>query len=83
MKKQTATDSPAAKRAKLAKLLNDQHMMYSTGFYSSLGGRFFRARIEAGALQVNDWETWRDVQAGEFFRDHNGRDITAPYVVQS
>lgn len=58
-----------------AKALNLQHERYSAGFYSSLGGRFFLARVKAGVLQVSDFETWRDVEPGENFRDHNGRDI--------
>lgn len=60
---------------KIAKRLNEQHAQYSAGFYSSEGGRFFAARVHNGALQVSDFDTWRNARNGETFRDHNGRDI--------
>ena len=75
-RKSAAQISPA--RA-IANTLNAQHEKYSAGFYSSLGGRFFAARVQGdGTLQISDFDTWRDVETGEWFRDHNGRDITAP-----
>lgn len=63
-------------RRKVAKRLNDQHMMFSAGFYARpMGGRYFAARVHNGALQVSDWDTWRDVPNGTIFSDHNGREI--------
>lgn len=53
----------------------NHHCLIGNGFYSSCGGRFYRARTKAGVLQIFDGERWRNTVAGETFSDGQGQPV--------
>ena len=64
---------------KVVRILNEQHRTTSAGFYGSsrVNGRFFRARLNKGVLEVYDFENWFAVPTEDIaFHDHTGRDIS-------
>jgi uncharacterized coiled-coil protein SlyX len=73
-----AQSAPTPSRA--ARRLNSHHVRVGAGFYGARGlsGRFFRARVRCGVLQVTPdfGESWQDVDLAQHaFCDHNGRAI--------
>lgn len=60
-----------------AKMLNAHAVRTSAGFYASIiGGRYFQARVREGALEISDFDTWKQVSEEQAkFHDHNGREI--------
>lgn len=71
---QTATTPNRA-----ARRLNAHCERYNAGFYARegvLSGRFFGARVKAGALEVFDGEAWQTADlASQTFADHVGRTV--------
>lgn len=53
----------------------NHHCMIGNGFYSSRGGRFYRARTKSGVLQLFNGEEWVNALPGETFFDGNSRPI--------
>jgi hypothetical protein len=64
--------------------LNKHHAYYAAGFYPSTGGRAFLARRRNEVLEISyDFHTFKPVEPGTVFNDHNGRFIieyTPPQV---
>ena len=68
---------PENRRKIVARKLNAHHRAYGAGFYWAHGGRYYKARVRDGVLEVNDWETWTRVPDDKIkFHDHNGRNIS-------
>lgn len=40
-----------------------------------IDGRYFEVRVNAGVLQVSDFNSWFDVAPGSTFRNAHGRDL--------
>ena len=68
--------TPEQRRRAAARILNAHNLSCGAGFYWEHGGRFFKARVHDGVLEVYDWETWTPVADDKIkFHDHNGHDI--------
>ena len=62
----------------VAKVLNQHHWKHCAGFYPSIGGRFFGARVSNGSLEITPdfGVSWRGVDINVVsFNDHNGKRI--------
>lgn len=50
-----------------------EHLNQGNGIY--IDGRYYDVRVQAGVLQVSDFNSWFDVQAGAEFRNSHGRTL--------
>jgi hypothetical protein len=69
MNKMSNQVTPAQARNKIAKHLDRGNGIYAAG---PIGGRFFKATVKAGALNVFDGSDWVAVPRGTQFNKGNG-----------